>query len=162
MAELKTGNINQPQDNQQEEQVDFPGVPLSQITLNILDKLTSIIPYLDTNLGIATVLLNNEQMLEQDYNLILMRNRDANLAVSSIDFDNATLSNPNLAIIPNFEKRLTDIAAWCIIDLRDHITMDLKGEEQNKASNLMQELTELLQFAGYTKIHPMFKIPFKD
>lgn len=127
-----------------------------------MDRLKNILPYLDANLEIATIILNQNKMLAADYNLILQRNRDANLAVSAIDFDSGSLADTSLAKIANYEKRLTDIAAWCIIDLRDHITMDLKGEEQSKASNLMQELIEILQYAGYTKIHPMFKIPFKD
>lgn len=158
MIEEKQEQSNIPPDESQE---DSGGTPLTQITMNIMDKLRSILPYLDANLAIATIVLENEQMLPADYNLILSRNRDANLAVSAVDFDSATLTLQSIARFPDFEKKLTDIAAWCIIDLRDHITMDLKDEEQKTALNLMQELTELLQYAGYTKIHPMFKIPYK-
>ena len=149
------------------EQVEAGGAPLSQIALNIMDKLGKAIPLLDDNLAIATIIVNNQhnpeyqRMTPNQYNEILQRNRDANLAISSIDFDEGTLTDKGIAKFPNYEQRLTDIAAWCIIDLREHVTMDLKNEEQKEALNMMQELLELLQYAGYTKIHPMFKIPMK-
>ena len=149
------------------EQTEQTGVPLSQITLNIIDKLGKALQYLDDKLAIDTILVNNQdnpnfqRMTPNQYNEVLQRNRDANLAVSAIDFEEACLTDKNIAKFPNYEQRLTDIAAWCIIDLREHITMDLKDDEQKEALNLMQELAELLQFAGYTKIHPMHKIPMR-
>jgi hypothetical protein len=146
---------------EQEEEQETNSFPISQIAINVMAILNKMLPYLEDNLGVATAVYNAGKMSEIDYGYILARNRDANIAVSSIDFDKKVLVDSSISKLPNYEDRLLGISAWCIIDLRDHITLDLKGDAQKEALALMGELVELLKYAGYTKNHPMYKIPMK-
>lgn len=157
-------NIISP-DKEDEQRPD--GLQLSELTFNIMNKLKEALPYLEDNLQIVTSLLEmqgltqEQQLTQEQYDLIMARNRDANLAIASIDFDYGILTDANLCNVPNIEERLAIIACWSIIDLRDHVKQDLKGDEQEAALNIMQELIDLLKMAGYVKINPMYQIPYK-
>ena len=137
-------------------------MPLSPQTLLVMDKLRQILPYLDDNLAVSTELLEKGGVITKDvYDLIALRHTDANIAISSIDFDSGTIDMAGFANIPDYEKKLTDIASWCIIDFRDRITMDLKGDDMTQGLNLLNELLEALRDVGYTKKLPMYNIPMK-
>ncbi len=137
------------------------GLTLSKVTLDVMSCLSECIEYLDVNLAISTAMRDNGSMTIEEYSMILQRNRDANLAVSSIDFEYGVLTDTALSGLPNAEDRLNTIASWCVIDLRDHMSKDLKDDAQKQALDKIQKLIELLKLAGFTKINRMYKIPSK-